>query len=470
MLDRLKSMFRSDDLIASLSVFPEIDEARIARDLKLESEGALRGKNNQPAPEAKDPDHVEAAIIDRISTTRRQGLENFERNRRTYNERLARAGEYRKEVDIVAGTARGDFQAAVHGWKSTMTRSIERLNETYAHRKEFRDKHGLRRPAKQFDGWTGFIALLAIMVVIEAVMNAVMFSRGNEQGLLGGMLTAFIFSALNVAFSALLGVFACQVHHTSVLRKLLGGACILIWALFALCFNLMIAHFRDLIDADTLWAEALQRAVPELLAGPFALSSMDSWILVGIGLLISILAFLKGWHARDPFPGYAAVEADLEKARRRHEADLERAIDELTEKRDTSIEELRDADRQVREGISEAIDALFGQTALHSHLQAFLDQCDVKLAYLLAIYRDANRSARTAAEPVSFTLSHKFPAFVPAQVEDGRKRTAEAEADKVSETIDAAIGEIFSTYDAAIKEFRLPEEIQRGEHLPRETA
>lgn len=138
---------------------------------------------------------------------------------------------------------------------------------------------------------------------------------------------------------------------------------------------------------------------------------------------------------------------------------------ELTEKRDLAIDELRDADSQVREGISEAIDALFGQTTLNSHLVGFLDQCDVKLAHLLAIYRDANRVARNDAEPQSFTASHKFSSFQPAKVEDGRKNNAEAEADRVSETVDAAIKNIFETYDAAIREFRLPEAIQRGDHL-----
>lgn len=296
-------------------------------------------------------------------------------------------------------------------------------------------------------------------------MNAVMFSRGNEQGLLGGLLTAVIFSVLNVSFSTLLGIFACNLHHTNPFRKVFGMVAVVVWIAFAAAFNFMIAHFRDLIDAGTPWMEAVKGAVPAFVAHPIGLSSMDSWILVGIGLLISILAFMKGLNARDPFPGYAHVEMELDRARADHEQDLTRAIDELTEKRDQAIDELRDADRQVREGISEAIDALFGQTALNSHLQGFLDQCDVKLAHLLAIYRDANRSARSEAEPPSFALSHKFSPFVPAQAEDGRKRTAEAEADRVSETVDTAIKSIFETYNAAIREFRLPEDIQRGDHL-----
>jgi hypothetical protein len=466
MIERLKSMVRSGDLVASLSVFPEIDEDKIARDLNLDAEGHSRGERDLPASDMKEHDVVEMSAIARIETLRRAGLENYERNRRTYDERLARAGEYRKEVDIVAGTARGDFTAAVRNWKTSMTRSVERLNETFAYREEFRRENNLRRPAKIFSGWVSFISITAILVVLEAGMNAFMFAVGNEQGILGGMITAFIFSMLNVTFCTLAGLYACGLHHRKITFKLLGLICLLAWFSFAIGFNLLIAHFRDLIDAGSQWEAAIQGAVPALTANPFGLSSLDSWILFGIGAVISTLAFLKGWHATDPFPGYARIEQDLALARDAHEESFERAILELTERRDDSIEELRDADKQVREGISEAIDALFGQSALNAHLMAFLDQCDVKVARLLAVYRDANRAARNDPEPASFSQPYKFTRFEPQKVDLSRRQGAEAEADKVSDTVSAAIREIFSSFDDALKEFRLAEEIQRGEHLP----
>ena len=465
MLERLKAMFRSDDVISTLSVFPEIDEEKIQRELALESQGRDRGARNQPEPSAQEPDHIETAIITRIEALRRTGLENYEQYRRVYNERLARAGDAKKEVEIVAGRARNEFGASVQGWKTTMTPTIERLNETYTYRRHFRDRHRLIRPARQFEGWVKFAALAVIYIVIESAMNSFMFSRGNESGLLGGLLTAFIFSALNVLVSILMGYFARYVNHTNLLKKLFGLLVILAWIGFAVALNLMIAHFRDLIDAGATWEAALRQAVPNLTAGPVALTGMDSWILVGIGGFISTLAFLKGWTAEDPFPGYSQVEGELARARRRHEIDMTRALDELTDRRDEAIEELRDADRQVRDGITEAIDALFGQSALNAHLETFLEQCDLKLAHLLAVYRDANRNARTEPAPPSFARVHRFAAFTPARIEDGRKTNAEAEAAKVTETVDAAIADIFAQFETARREFRLPEEIQRGDHL-----
>ncbi|MCC6864515.1 MAG: hypothetical protein IT544_06935 [Rhodobacteraceae bacterium] len=466
MLDRLKSIFKTHDTIDSLSVFPEINDVKIARELRLEELGKERGSRNQPSANCTDFDHVETSIIGRIEALRRTGLENYENNRRTYNERLARAGEARKEVGIVAGRAKGDFLAAVQSWKSTMTSSIERLGETYQHRTEFRAQYGLKRPAKQFEGWWKFSMLSIIFVSVESGLNAFMFSKNNEQGLLGGLLTAVIFSALNVVVSTLMGLFSSELNHTNYLRKLCGFVAVVVWFGLASLFNFMIGHFRDVISlGEVAWDEAVRQVVPRMANSLIGLENMDSWILLGIGMTISILAFMKGWHAKDPFPGYAQVEHDLDQARRSYESDFASAIHDLTENRDLAIEHLRDADTQVREGISQAIDALFGQSALNSHLQNFLEQCDVKLAHLLATYRDANKVARSEPSPKSFSLPYKFAQFKPTKFEDGRKKTAEAEADKVSELVFNTIEDLFSTFKAAILEFQLPEEIQKGDHL-----
>ncbi|MBU2956806.1 hypothetical protein Q4511_16085 [Paracoccus sp. 1_MG-2023] len=462
-LDKLKTMLRSDDLLPSLSIFPAIDHAKIRKDLELDAEGAKRGARNLPASETTTPDHIEASIVSRIEESRRSGLENFENNRQVYNERLARAGALRKEVEIVAGKASGDYQAAVRGWKMVMTTSTERLYETYQHREVFRERHALSRPAKHFEGWVKFVATTIIFVAIEAGLNMFMFSSGNEQGMAGGLLTATIFSAVNVAISLLFGVWACGLNHSNFVRKFLGLLSFVFWIAFALLINLTIAHFRDLIDSGVDWGAAVRQALPAMSADPLGLSSMDSLFLVLIGGLISTLAFIKGWHAFDPFPGYSRVERDLAAARAHHAREFEEAFHELTDKRDDAIDELRDADQEVRDGISQAIDALYGHSTLNAHLRTFLDQCDTKLAYLLAVYRDANVAARSELAPPSFTHSHRFSSFdigVPA--DDARRQNAEAEAEKVTSTVERAIAEIFANFSSAIDEFQLPEEIQQG--------
>ena len=460
MLDRLKSVFRSDDFIPASAVFPSIDSEKISRELKLEDHGKDRGKQNQPPAEAKDFDHVETSIIERIEELRRRGLENYEANRRVYNERLARAGYATKEVDIAAGTAKGNFGKLVQGWQSGMEDARDRLNGTYHWRKRFREISQLERPAKEFEGWVRVFTLAIILIAIEAGINAYLFSQGNEFGLLGGWLAAVIVSVVNVGCSAMLGYMSRYVNCRNLMLKLGGFLFISAWLTFAVLINLGVAHFRDGLESGTAWRAAAEAAVPALLEKPLQLASIESWLLVGIGLLISTISFRKGWHTDDPYPGYGRVERALKKARSNYVAELNLALEDLANHRDDAIAELQDANEQVRQGIAEAIDTLFGQSTLGAHLRSFLDQCDVKTAHLLAVYRDANRSARTEPSPKSFEKSYKFSAFKPLSVETSRRENAETEAANVAGTVQAAIKDIFEQFENARQAFDVTRAVQ----------
>lgn len=460
MLKKLKSLLPTTDFIPTSAVFPSIDADKIAKDLRLEEVGRQRGSDNQPPSEARELDHIETGIIERIEELRRTGLENFESNRRVYNERLARAGEATKEVDIAAGTAKGDFGRMVQVWKSSIETPRERLRECHNWRSRFRQMHRLERPAHEFDGWLKVILLLIMMITAEAGINAYLFSQGNEFGLLGGLLAAVIVSLVNVGLSTLFGYVARYIHRRNWLLKLFGLIVIIGWMAFAFAINFGVAHFRDGLESGVAWRMAAEAAVPSLLASPLALASIESWLLVGIGALISILSFRKGWHSDDPYPGYGRVERALTTARARYVDELGNALDNLAERRDEAIEELQDASEQVRQGISEAVDALFGQSALSSHLRSFLDQCDVKVAHLLAVYRDANRAARTTPAPKSFDKGYKFPPFKPQAVDESRRDTAKEEAARVTATVDAAVRNIFEQFEVARQEFDVTRVVQ----------
>lgn len=472
MLARLKSIFRTDAFVPTLSVFPSIDTKSLADELRLEEQAAARGRENQPPANATGFDHIETGIIDRIEELRRRGLENYENNRRVYNERLARAGQASKEVDIAAGSARNDFGALVQVWRSRIVAVRERLNESYHWRNRYRQLHRLERPAHEFSGWANVVSLALILIVLEAGMNSYLFSKGNEFGLLGGLLVAVIVSLVNVGFSILLGYLARYINRRNVLLKLVGLVVICAWAAFAATINLTVAHFRDGLEAGLVWAQAAQQAVPNLLAAPLVLASIESWLLVALGLLISTLAFRKGWHTDDPYPGYGPVERSLDQARLRYEEELHAALDDLQRRRDDAIDELQDANEQVRDGITEAVDSLFGQSSLGAHLRTFLEQCDLKAAHLLAVYRDANLAARTDPAPASFNKAYIFPAFDPEPVDASRRDLAESEAARVKTTVEAAINEIFSEFENARQVFSVTDEVETGgaKPLPRQDA
>ena len=460
MLERLKSVFQSDAFVPTSAIFPTIDSERIAKDLRLEEQGASRGAENQPTTEAKDFDHIETGIIERVEELRRKGLENFETNRRVYNERLARAGSATKEVEVAAGMAKGEFGRQVQVWHSAIEGPRERLADTYRWRARYRAINRLERPAKEFEGWTKVFSLAIILIVLEAGMNSYLFSQGNEFGLLGGLLAAAIVSVVNVGGSALLGYMARYINHRNWILKFGGLLFVLGWLAFAVTMNLAVAHFRDGLEAGVPWRQAAKEAVPKLLEQPLDLASVESWLLALIGMLISVLAFRKGWHTDDPHPGYGRVERAVKVARDHYVNDLDLALEDLAKTRDAAIGDLQDANEQVRQGIGEAIDTLFGQSTLGAHLQTFLDQCDVKVAHLLAVYRDANRAARNTPAPKSFDKPFKFAPFKLQAVETARREGAEAEAAKVTATVEAAVRDIFTQFEDARKAFDVARVVQ----------
>jgi hypothetical protein len=461
-LNRLKQILNADGFAAGTAVFPDIDAEAIAGRLKLVQAGTEAGRANRPDAEATGFDSTEMLVVVTIEELRRRGLQQFEDHIRVYRERLSRAAEARKEVEIVAGLARGDFLSEVDVWKARLATPVETLNESFAWRAEFRRRHRLQRPAEDFGGWPKTIAIGMILILVETSLNGYLFAQNNSLGLLGGILAALLVSISNVGVSGLAGFAAKRVNHRNWLWKVAGLAVLGAWLAYAVVFNLAVAHFRDVVEVTGDWSLAAAQAIPALREAPFALGTIESWLLCVIGGLMSLLAFLKGFHTDDPYPGYGRVSRAVIDARNRYARDLETAIGELEAKRDGAIDELRDAHEEVRSGIAEAVDALFGQTALRAQVGHFLEQCDVKTARLLAVYRDANRAARTAPAPASFSRDHVFAPFTPPVEDAPRRMSAETEAATVAALVDQTIREIFASFEASVRTYREIHDIQGG--------
>ncbi|HEU0222721.1 MAG TPA: hypothetical protein VFR34_11010, partial [Paracoccaceae bacterium] len=377
-----------------------------------------------------------------------------ELHRRVYDERLARASEARKEVEIAAGNARSDFHGTVVVWQNGLVTPRRRVEEAFGWLRRFREIHRLERPVHEHGGMLRWVAIALGLIVLESILNGAVFAQKNEFGLLGGALVALLVSVVNVGVSSLCGYFSRNANHRNWLRKFFGAFLVLAWIGFASGFNLGVAHFRDAVLTLPDWNEAARVARDSLVETPFGIGSIESWLLVGFGLLVSFFAALKGYHADDPYPDYGRVDRAVVKACDTYATQVEAAVEQLLSQRDAAIAELRDASEEVRRGIGEAVDALFGQSSLRSHLTTFLDQCDLKANLLLSIYRDANRAARSTPAPGHFDRPHAFPAFVEAAIEPPRKIEAEREQAQVAALIDATVRAIFDDCRHSIDAYR----------------
>ena len=161
---------------------------------------------------------------------------------------------------------------------------------------------------------------------------------------------------------------------------------------------------------------------------------------------------MKGYNSFDPYPGYSKVHQDVVDARTAYVENLEESIDDLAEHRDRAVERLREANDEVHRHINDSVDALYGHQALTSGVAPFLEQCDIAANYLLAVYRDANKAARSVPPPAHFNQKHAFSAFDLPELDEGRRTKAEDQVREVSDLVNAAIREIFSVFEDAVRQ------------------
>lgn len=456
MLRKLSSIFRTDEFVSSSEVFPDIDKDRLAQDLNLEEEGRKRGVEGQPGKDSTSLDHIELKAVSRVEELRRRGLDNFETNRRVYSERLNQASSARMLVETEAEDAKARFTEEVTKWRAMMVTPRERVQEAYRWRTQFREQNKIGvRPAKPVSSWPNIIGLAMVMILLEAAGNAYLFSQNNPLGILGGLIAAFLVSFANVSMSTILGMAARLINVRSFrnfVKKFFGFIFCAIWLVFALGYNAAVAHFRDAVETTLQWREAGEKAIETLINNPVALTTMESYVLFLLGIFISIVAFLKGYHSSDPYPGYSKVAAGVVEARDTYIEYLEDSIDTLAEHRDVSVDALRQARDEVARHIHDSVDALFGQKALQANLRPFLEQCNISANYLLAVYRDANKAARNDDPPAYFGKEYTFEVFDSPASEEDRRQEAEEQVNEVSKMVDKAIKEIFDVFHRSVQE------------------
>ena len=470
MISKLRKIFRSDEFISSSVVFPNIDQERLAKDLGLAAEGTARGKDGRPESSSPKPDHIEQGAISRVEELRRKGLENFETNRRVYAERLNSSVSARMLVETEANDAKARFAEEVTQWRALMVTPGERVRESYAWRTRFRELNHLdERPARPATTWANIIGLSLLLIILESVGNAYLFSQSNPLGILGGLIAAFLVSFANVSLSTIMGMGVRYINmkgFRNLIKKLFGLLFALTWVVFALGYNAAVAHFRDAVESTLNWREAGEIAITTLIANLVALSRMESYLLFLLGFFISIVALLKGYHSFDPCPGYSKVAQDVIDARNDYIANLEESIEKLAKHRNDAVAALHEARDEVERQVRDSVDALYGQQALQSNLFPFLEQCNIATNYLLSIYRDANKASRSDDAPAYFQQEYKFETFTASVADDEHRINAEKQAKEVSLMVEISVKEIFTDFHRAVQDHYEIDELE-GRYVER---
>ncbi|WEX74145.1 hypothetical protein PYH37_001530 [Sinorhizobium numidicum] len=419
-LNRLWESIRESnhDFRASTDIFPILDVEKISRSLELHERGTENGAANRPVKSARALDDVEQRIVAKVEEEKKTSYQLLEDQFHTFSDRL-RNLDFEGQFGLIRqanASSLSDFKAEVasgvdelHGLRRDLKIAEDELSS-------FKQKHSLDRAAKVTSSaaWGFKVSLLVLLLFLETALNGNFLARGSEQGLVGGITEAFTFAFLNIGSAVLLAFFCVRyLVHRGFFPKFLGLLGLVAYCAIAIGINLALAHYRE-ASATTL-SLAGTEVMRRLSESPLTLSELNSWMLFGVGLMFSAIAFVDGCLLTDPYPGFAGVQKRLHIARQRYIDRKQDLIDDLRDIRDDHNEKVEQIIRDLSMRRQEALAIISHRSRGAELFIQHQNQLERAANSLLTIYREANRQARTEPEPKYFSAPYEMDRLNPSQ-------------------------------------------------------
>ncbi|MGO9360773.1 MAG: hypothetical protein ACLP1D_24390 [Xanthobacteraceae bacterium] len=460
-ISRLMGLLREPrhDYRPSTQIFLDLNVDRITDELQLVRIGTERGAEDRPRTDAQTFDDIEHKIIERIEAHKQDAHSVHLEHLHTYDERLIGLNfeERFAVIQQAAPEAVGDFRAEAALGRDELFGLRRRLHDSELEREHFRKRHKIVRPARlSSTGKTLLkVGVLAVLFVVEVVINGSFLAKSNEQGLLGGAIQAVSFAALNIMASFLWGLIPIRLLNRRFgLLKLLGFISLLAYLAFATILNLTLAHLREIppMLAGNVGHEVLMR----LLHAPLVVNDVNTWVFFGIGFIFSIVAMADGVLFADPHIGYGPLERRWIEARTQYVDAKAELIERLRDIRNAATEAMNAnfRDLSVRRGEFDAI--LQARSRLTQRFAEHQNQIQRSCDALLATYREANSKARHSPAPGYFANPYKMERIVyvgndlDEQARDALRQSILLTQDVLRQQIQG----IHDTFEEAVRSYR----------------
>jgi hypothetical protein len=379
------------------------------------SRGHKEASQHRPPPDATAPDQHESEL-----KSEAEGWLNSEQSlfdatlteaSRSATEARQKSFELKTSFDQLVGddTAQSTVEAELAGDRAALVKATEARLRAEADIRYFKEINNIHEEARYPDSALWHFGVLAILALIEVVVNA--FFYENSQGLLGGIVVAIGIAALNMGSALGLGYFFRFSNLASMEKKVFGWTALVGFALIAIFCNALFASFRSeyqvVVDPSEAAqvTEAFRRAWPEaVLIFKADMQFKDHWsfILFGIGIVLSIWAFWKGYTLDDKYPGHGQKDRDYKKAL----ANEHEQQDKVRQKVKDLLHHKKAAVQAAIHEPATQVGMLARRIADLTHARGFLTSqaAAVQRDYTLVVeaYRHANASIRSLTAPAYF--------------------------------------------------------------------
>lgn len=388
--------------------FPRLDIDRTAERLRLIELAEENGRRGIPATDDEAFDAPQERIVQFIRGEVATISASYEASLMGLNNRIADLdvpASLRALAAVPADLARGLDTLAQQTMRgmSAAREAYETARRTY---EAFRSRHGLERepryPASKFN----YVATLIAIAVLEGLVNALFFARGSDYGLLGGALYALLLAAIDILVVFNFGRAIAWIVAREWYYRTAAWLTLLAFLTWALGFNLLVGHVREALQVAPDTAMTIARDT--FVTSPLGLSQADSWVLVAIGLVLSILAMVDGLRWDDPYPGYGDAHRKLVLTRE----DLEHWKSAWREgaiaQRDHHLGRIEALLRDVRRDVVALERTLQTKTLLLQNVRGFSAHYEESCNALIRLYRDHNIGFREEPPPPYFSRTWKL--------------------------------------------------------------
>lgn len=448
------------------TVFLDLNVDRVADELQLVAHGTERGAQNRPTTDAQTLDDIEHRIVERIESHKQDAHAIYLDHLHTYDERLTALSfeERFATIQQAAPEAVGDFRAEATVGRDELFVLRRRLNESEVERERFRARHRIERPARLASPGKVIlkIGVLAILFIIEVVINGSFLAKANIGGLLGGAAQAVTFAALNIIASFFWGMVLIRlVNRRNYFLKLVGLLSFLAYMAFAGALNLTLSHLREIPPAVSVTDNVGQEVLHRLLTAPYALTDVNSWILFSIGFIFSLIAMADGLLFFDPYMGYSGLERRWIEATKQFADARSELIERLRDIREDATEAMNEAARDLSVRRSEYDSLLQGRGRLAQRFSQHQNQIEQACRALLEIYREANRRARATPAPDYFAKTYAMDRIIYAATEpdSSARESLRRMIAETQELLNQQIRAIHEAFGGAVRTYREIDEL-----------
>lgn len=394
----------------SLHRFPDINVESIGKKLRLEKRGREDGLNNIPASEQDTLSRAELDAVQEITNLRKEALNNFDDEMATYRTRISDAQSDSAEIKLKVADGVSMLQQLEDQEDNHLDIFRVRVQGFQKKLEDFQSKNKLVGPPRDETPAYFTFPLMLFLFLIEGIINGLFFAERHDLGLIGGVGQALLISLFNISTGYFAGIMTRYKNLTGALYQLIGLLSFSAWIVVAFIFNFSVAHFRDALESE-LWNDALTSAVTNTFAAPFTLGSLESWMLLMVGLLITLVSFLKGYWQLDRVPGYNNLWNAVEKSVSEYAHQYEIAAETLNNEFQDQKNQLRQEVEARRSNLRSAIAAVNSRGSLSNNLSTFLSSIENGANQLIKIYREANTVSRGTTAPNYFNTEFKFDVF-----------------------------------------------------------